>query len=170
MSNLCLPECVTVRLISWSGEPFRRADILVGIHTLARHKNDFHLGPYPTNTDGVSIITQKDLQAEVKATYSSGMMDYNNINDCFPLVEIRLWSIEEISRSLECRTNIWNGLLEGENERWNSIDELLALYRRALAASSLISGPFHLLKIRDEWAKERAVFDYTFNIQQSEES
>jgi len=164
MSNLCLPERVTVRLLTLSGEPFRCADVLVGVHTFARHKGDFHLGPYPTSADGISVISKKDLQAEVDATYESGLMDYCHIKDCFPLVEIRLWSAEQISKALECRNKVWRELLTGEKERWKSIDELKELYRRALTASNLISGQFHLAKIRDEWVNEAATFDYTFNL------
>ncbi len=64
MPTLLFPDCVTVRLLTSSGVPFRQPDILIYVHLLARNKNDFHLGPYPTDAEGIATFTRLDLLAE----------------------------------------------------------------------------------------------------------
>lgn len=164
MSNLCLPERVTVRLVTRSGEPYQCADILVGVRAIARRKNDFYLGPYPTNADGVSTFTKADLQADVEATYDSGLMDYCHITDCQPFVEIKLWSLDEISKAITARTETWTSLLKGEKVRWRSIDELVAVFRRALLATRPISGSSEP-HIRGEWNDSAAQYDYVIYVE-----
>jgi energy-coupling factor transporter transmembrane protein EcfT len=163
-SNLCLPELVTVRLVTLSGKPFRCADTLVYVNATARRKNSFHLGPYPTDSDGIARITKQELEAQVSATQDSGLMDYGSIDDCYPLVEIILATPEAISRALEARTKTWTGLLKGEEKRWKSIEELRTLLRRAVNATRAISI-LDPVCIRDEWVKPMAKYDYSFRVQ-----
>ena len=167
MARLCLPELVTVRLLSWQSEPFRCADILVGVRTFARAKNDFHLGPFATNADGICTFTKQDLHAEAEAHYDTGLMDYRSIEDCYPLVELSLFSPEHISKALKARTEIWTCQLNGENKRWKSIEELISLYRRASAAIQTIDG--YIPYIRGEWAEPGANFEYSFYVRKNGE-
>jgi len=44
-----------------AGEAYRCADVLLRVHAFARHRNDFTLGPYPTDADGAARITKADL-------------------------------------------------------------------------------------------------------------
>jgi hypothetical protein len=146
--------------MSMSGEPFCCADVLVRIRTFARYKNDFHLGPFATDSSGVCSITKQDMLAEERAHLDTGLMDYTGIGDCFSLAELLIYSEEEISRAIECRKKIWTSLLAGESKRWKSIEELITLYERALiVARTIIAGP---MPMRVEWSEPAENREYSF--------
>jgi hypothetical protein len=130
---LHLPQRVTARLETVSGEPFRRADVLFGVHAAAQLKNDYWLGPYPTDENGVARISRDDLLADIEATHDSGLMDYAGIGTCAPVVEIMIWTAEGIRKALTARRETWRSLLKGEDRRWKSLAELIGLYERALS-------------------------------------
>ena len=157
---------MTVRLLSPTGEPYRCADLLLRVHAIARRKNDFRLGPYPTDADGVARITRADLEAAVGSTLDSGLMDYYRIEDCHSTVQISLWTPDDISRAHNARSTTWTSLLSGELRRWHSMQELLALYSRALAATRSLSG-LYALDIRAEWTDPSARHSYDMRLQQS---
>jgi hypothetical protein len=167
MPILSIPERVTVCLLTSSGEPFLCADILIQVHLFARHKNDFHLGPYPTNAEGIATFTPQDMQANVDATYDSGLMDYPPVGECSSRVEIAVFPPDAISRALEARTKVWTSLLRGEEKLWKSIEELRNLYRRAENATRGISilspTPIH-----DEWRDLGAQCEYVFIVEAAE--
>jgi hypothetical protein len=164
MPNLLFPELVTVRLVTSSGAPFRCADILVNIHLSARRKNDFHLGPYPTNAEGVASFTREDMRASVDDTYASGLMDYGPVEECFPRVLILLSTPESISKALEARTKVWTLLFKGEKRRWKSIEELRSLYRRAAEAIQNISV-LPPARLQAEWTNATAKYEYSFEVE-----
>ena len=168
MSSLILPESVTVRLVSASGEPFCCADILIHVRTFARHKNDFHLGPYATNSGGFCTFTKQEMLADERTHFDAGLMDYTGIKDCFSLVELSLDTEKDVSATIECRKTVWTNLLNGESERWRSIEELLAQYERALIATQSINPGG--MPIRAEWSEPAENREYSFIVSRLGES
>ena len=157
---------MTVRLLGPSGEAYRCADLLLRVHAFARRKNDFSLGPYPTDADGVACITKADLEAGVAATIDSGIMDYYRIEDCHPAVQISLATADDILRAHSSRSTSWTSLLSGERRRWHSIGELIALYSRALVATRSLAG-LRPLDITAEWTDPSAKHSYDLRFLQS---
>jgi len=85
-------------------------------------------------------------------------MDYAHINECSSRVEIRPLTDEELAKAVDAR-RIWKKLLEGERIRWNSIDELLNLYK---TANNLLFSPQQPLPMRVNWSHEGAEYSYKF--------
>ncbi|WP_286764935.1 MULTISPECIES: hypothetical protein [Rhodopirellula] len=166
MDELRLPRKVTVHVIGTGGEPLREAFILFRIDTKARRKNRYQLGPYPTDESGIVVITRALLDAEVDATLASGLMDYVRIESGYPDIVIRPYSQREIERAIGARTNSWRSLLKGEDRRWGSLDELIALYRRAQ------NHRFRIPDTRESnacalgtWTEADAEYDYTVTLE-----
>ena len=131
LENLVLPERTTVQLIDSKGSSIRMSDVLFRIKVFARRKNDYSLAPFATEDEGLATITKAQLESEVAADHDSGVMDYAGISTCSPVVEIHLLTDEEIRRAIEARSTIWTKLLSGERDRWQSIEQLLAVYKNA---------------------------------------
>jgi hypothetical protein len=85
-------------------------------------------------------------------------MDYAPVNECSLSVEIHLFSGEDIHRAIEAR-KIWRSLLAGEGERWNSIEQLLDVYRKAKNGRLFDD---QLPSIGDDWDKVGAEYTYDF--------
>ena len=100
-------------------------------------------------------ISRNEVEAEVAAHYDSGRMDYAHVSGCSPSVEICLLSGEDIHHAIKAR-KIWTNLLEVETNRWDSVEQLLDVYRKAnngrLFADQSPS-------IRDDW--DRVGAEYT---------
>ena len=125
MSKLILPDKIRVRLVKPRQLDLPVDNILLYIKTHARHKNDFELGPFVSDKDGIITISKSDLDNEVAATYDSGLMDYSSIDSNFSFVELRLYDQVEIDKLIESRTKAWKTLLKGETERWTSMNHLV---------------------------------------------
>lgn len=125
MENLIVPEHIEIQLTDLSEKPIKVENLAIYIKTKARRKNDFRLGPYFSDKNGLIEISKIDFMNEVNATYDSGLMDYSSIETNFPEVEIIPYTKVEIEGMINSRTNIWTSLLNGENERWNSINVLI---------------------------------------------
>jgi hypothetical protein len=154
MPSLLIPDKVVLRLVDSEHTPIRVANVLFVVHTFANRKNDFNLGPFATDAAGVVTIVKRDLLAEASAHYDSGLMDYDVIEDCHPVVEIAAMEPQAIEQALVVRTNVWKNLLRGETERWTSIEELRSLYRTA--ANKGISAQ----AIRVRWDGSASEFEY----------
>jgi hypothetical protein len=159
MASLLIPDKVVLRLIDSEHAPLRVANVLFIVHTFANRKNDFKLGPFATDAEGVVTIVRRDLLAEASAHYDSGLMDYNVIEDCQPVVEIAAMEPQTIEQALVARTNVWKTLLRGESERWTNIEELRNLYRTA--ANKGISAQ----AIRVRWDGSANEFEYAITAQ-----
>jgi len=163
MPHLSLPEEVNVHLRTTWG-PLPVADVLIGVRLFARHKNDFFLGPYPTNAKGVATFSKRDLLADVRATQDSGLMDYASVDDCQESVQVSIFTPEQISNGLAARTKAWGFLLKGEQERWKSISELLELYRRAEVVIQTITGQ-SLRPMHANWSETASRYEYDFIVE-----
>ena len=104
------------------------------------------------------MISKKDIEAEVRAQYDSGLMDYHDVGTCFPMVEISPLSQDGIDRAIEARKT-WTSLLGGEQERWTSIEQLLDVYRTANNRRLRIS---QFSRIRDNWDEVGAEYSYDY--------
>ena len=154
MTKFRLPEKITIKLIKQRQQDFSLDNILLYIKTYARHKNDFYLGPFASDKNGIITITKNDLDNEVTATYESGLMDYSSIDNSFTFVELRLYDQDEIDKMITSRTEVWTSLLKGEKERWTSINHLVDTLKN--------SNNKHLL-LYDSTKRIRADFDGTQN-------
>ena len=154
MTKFVLPEKITVRLVKPRQQDFPVDNILLYIKTNARHKNDFHLGPFVSDKDGVITITKNDLDNKITSIYESGLMDYSSIENCFTFVELRLYDQDEINKMIKSRTKVWTSLLKGEIERWTSINHLV---------DTLKKSNNKLLLLYDSTKRVRADFDGTQN-------
>ncbi len=157
MNNLVLPNRVVIQLVDKNLLPLKMAGVLFRVQLFARHKNDFTLQPFASDGEGIVAIVKQAMEAEVAANYDSGVMDYAHVSDCRPSVEIRLLSEDDIDRAVEAR-KIWNQLLTGERDRWNSMDQLLNVYRSA-NNRKLLADQSH--SIRDHWDKAGAEYSYS---------
>ena len=126
----------------------------------ASRKNDYHLQPFGTDSKGLATITKDLLEAEVSANVSSGLMDYEHISSYSSTVEIRLLTEEEIQRAVKARKTIWRALLDGERDRWQSIEELLAFYQHANNGRLLALKP----AMRVTWSWDTAEYSYNFPV------
>jgi hypothetical protein len=131
MERIVLPEEVILRLVDQEGHALRLRNVLFTVHVMATRKNNFSLGPFPSDENGIVSITKDDLLSEAAAHYDSGLMDYDRIENCQPVVKITMMSSQEIARALESRTRVWTMLLGGEPQRWGSIETLCNVYRTA---------------------------------------
>ena len=160
--NLILPQKVTIRLVDNRKQPVSMANVIFGVHLFASRKNDFYLGPYVSNADGFVVITKEDLNHDVEATYSSGLMDYVSVDTCHTLVEIELKTAEDIEKAIHCREKVWPILLKGEAERWGTLKSLLKTYKTSTNKNLKVSKEFS--HIRDDWDGSRDEYEYDFVI------
>jgi hypothetical protein len=98
------------------------------------------------------------MLAEVTAHYDSGLMDYAAIESCKPDVKISVMDIESIERALGARTTVWNMLLAGESQRWESIEQLRDFYRAA--TNIRVSGQ----PIEASWDSARSDSEYVLPV------
>ncbi len=155
MINLSLPDRVVLRLVDSTGIPAHISNVLFTVHIFANKKSDLLLGPFVTDTTGVATITKTRLLAEAAAHYDSGLMDYSRIEECKPEVEIAPMQPSEIHRALVSRKTQWTQLLQGETERWASIEELCSAYQNA-ANERVSAGAFRVC-----WDRPETQVEYT---------
>jgi hypothetical protein len=162
MGNLIIPQKITIHLIDYHGQLCALGNVLFTIHLFARRKNDFHLGPYLSDKDGIVTITEGDLRHDIDATYDSGLMDYTSVEDCHALVEIQPNTVDDIKRAIHSRETVWTNLLKGEKERWGSMQNLLKTYRESSNHRLVLPAVFP--RIRDEWDGIKPEYEYDFRI------
>jgi len=160
-SHLILPESATITLHDNSGSPLHVANIIFEVHLFARQKNDFYLAPFSSDASGRVSITRSELEWGIAATYDSGIMDYAGVENCFPLVELRLLSGHQIDQRIAARKT-WRSLLKGEAERWSSIDDLLRVYRHARNKDFVIYEGYS--RIRDQWDGHQTDYNYDYSL------
>jgi hypothetical protein len=160
MANLILPEIAIVKLKTGMGQDYRAPNIVFSVDTHARHKNDYHLGPFFSDENGVVTITRELLEIYVEAELESGLMDYTHISDCYSLVEVRLWSENDLGKAIRGRQT-W-GLLKREKALWKSPEELIERFHNANNRNLVIAEGFS--RIRDEWDGSKQEYAYDFYV------
>lgn len=164
MDGLVFPEVVTLRLVTpgaaGAEEPLPLAGVVFGVQTFHCRKNNYRLGPFFSDAGGVVVMTREALELSARAELDTGAMDYGDVRECAPDVEIRHWTASEVRRALHARQETWTRLLSGEAELHGSLGALLRRYREA---------PNHRLAdraapVRDRWDGSRARVEYTYAV------
>ena len=161
----CFPKLVIVALKTPEGDPLKLENVLLKIQTFATYRNSISLFPFATDSNGIAHITNKEMRAEVSATYDSGAMDYSAIESAHDSVEIILASQSEIEKAVSARTDTWKTLLKGEKERWGKIGDLISLYKSSANHSLEIPQTLSARpKIRDSWIRADAEYNYEIHV------
>lgn len=126
--DLQLPELTQIQLLDSTGSLLELSGVIVFIKVSARRKNDYFLGPYWSNGEGLIEIRKEDLLHAIEATHDSGLMDYSGINQCHPEVKVVLQNRSDINRIVRNRKTVWKNLLRGEKERFQSMEDLISIY------------------------------------------
>jgi len=155
--HLVFPDRVEIQLLDPEGQPYLVEDVALIIRTFARHKNDYHLGPFFSDNKGFLIIAKGALEARVAESISYAGMDYVDVNTCYPLVSIYLMPQESIDFVID---RLQAGCItERELELWNSTEELMEKYKNSGNKDLRISD--NDAGIRDEWDGSRSEYAYT---------
>ncbi|MDI3320894.1 hypothetical protein [Pinibacter soli] len=110
MQTLFIPDVVHIDIIDQYGKPFRQTNILIGIQTFAKHKNDIDISPFLSDPNGRITIRRDDLKNRADIFTSYGLMDYVSIEDAKPEVNIYYWGNKKIDRCI----NYWSMLLKNK--------------------------------------------------------
>jgi hypothetical protein len=113
-----------------------------------------------SDQEGIVTILKKELEADVQANHDSGVMDFAYVGNCFPSVEIKPLSVEDIDGAIKAR-GIWKNLLAGERYRWISMEQLLNVYRNANNQELI---PLQSQPIRAQWDKAGTEYSYSFMV------
>ena len=116
---------VEIQIVNNNGLPENISEIAIRIHVFARKQNDYLLGPYFSNDEGIIEISKEEIEYEIQATLDSGLMDYFPIEDALTMAKIYPYSSMEIEKMIKTRKNSWRMLLKGEDKRWKTIRELI---------------------------------------------
>jgi hypothetical protein len=154
------PEIVAIRILTSrddSAKPLRLAGIAFRVKTFHCRKNDYALGPFFSDGDGVVTITRRALELSASSTLATGIMDYGLPTECGPDVELSHWNGTDISRAQEARRSTWTRALPGEEELYGSLEALLRRLREAPNDSLEDVSP-----IRDRWDGSRPHVEYRY--------
>jgi hypothetical protein len=160
LAGFVFPEMVTIRLVTPHGEgtePLRLAGIAFRVKTFHCRKNDYNLGPFFSDGDGVVAITSRALALSASSTHATGIMDYGLTVECGADVELVHWSPSDIMRAEEARRLTWTHALPGEEELYGSLEELLRRFREAPNDRVDRATP-----IRDRWDGSRSLVEYQY--------
>jgi len=121
---LKFPNHIVLKLIEGlTHKPITIPNVIISIHIFAIKKNDYNLGPFFSDKNGEIKIDKHVLDILAEAEIQTGLMDYNNIHECSPLVEINILSEDEINNLITGR-KLW-GISEQEKEIYTTKEELL---------------------------------------------
>ena len=166
VNHLVFPDRVTLNVQLWSPsetKPYGGLPLAFRVRTFARAKNDYDLGPFFCGHDGVLAITRRQLELAAAAVLSTGLMDFDAIDNAFPFIEIVHWSGLELERAIDARSKTWTMLLEGEAELYGSVSELLSRLRSS-GNASLRPADERYGRLRDEWDGTRPERTYTYTV------
>jgi hypothetical protein len=142
VAHVVFPEVATIRFVSGHPPaPLCLAGVLCGVRLAARAKNDYHLGPFVSDAEGVVRITREACRAFVEAEHDVGLMDYAGVEQCDARVEIRALTGGEATNAARQRRTVWRALLRGEDRLFASIDELVAMYEGAPNHRIVVGSP-----------------------------
>jgi hypothetical protein len=122
---LKFPDKIKIKIIDgFSHKPIKIQNIIISVHLFAMKKNDYHLGPYFSDSNGEIEIDKNMLTISAEAELQTGIMDYKSVNECSSLVEISILSKGDIINLTKGRA-LW-GLIGREKELYNTKEELLS--------------------------------------------
>ena len=141
MTHVVFPEIATVQLVSGRPPvPLCLAGVVCAVRLTATAKNDYQLGPFVSDADGIVRITRDTCLAFVEAEHDSGLMDYAGVEQCDARVQIRVLTAAEAEEAARTRRTVWQSLLRGEDRVFPSIEALVATYAGA-PNGRIVAGP-----------------------------
>ena len=158
MANLVLPQRVTIQLADKEHHPLRVPNVLFRITAFASRKNDFRFQPFASTAEGVAVVVKQEIEDGIADCYDAGVMDYAHISECSASVEIALLTEQDIARAIEAR-NVWRKLLVGERRRWDSLEQLLDVYRNSNNGKLAVGRS---LPMRVTWNELGAEYSYNY--------
>lgn len=180
MQTLFIPKKIKIEFLDAKGNPIHQDKILIGIKTIANHKNNISISPFLSDKNGIIIITAADIKNTVDNFISYGLMDYSSLESAKPEIEIIYWGTERLDRYI----NYWTELLEnstdlkqyemwgdklGKRERENAeIErrERQELELRTTCYNRTVKQKSDIAIIKDNWDKPNAELNYkvTFDL------
>ena len=174
MQTLFIPEKIQIELLDTKGNSLRQDKILIGIKTIANHKNNISISPFLSDQNGIITITAADIKNAVDYFVSYGLMDYSTLVSAKPEIEINYWGTESLDRYI----NYWTKLLENSTdlkqfEMWGDKlgkreKENAAIERRERQELELRTSCYNrkvkqksdIIIIKDNWDKPNAELNY----------
>ena len=117
------PNELHVQLIKNNNEKSSLENVVLAIKLNAPQKNDYHLGPFFSDSNGEYKLSENVLKISADAVIQSGLMDYVHYELCSDVVAIQILSPDEVVKMIKGRS-LW-GILEKESEIYISKENLL---------------------------------------------
>jgi hypothetical protein len=161
---LHLPQRLTVRFTTFTVPgfkivPYSGRPVAIVVHTYARERNDYFLGPC-FSTNDLLTVTHDQFVYSIKAHLDWGLMDHAAIEGSFSLVEIRpLWA-SEVNRAIAFRRSS-TVFSKHEESLWRSKQAYLELladcvnHKLPAVEDTQASG-----RIRAEWSEPAIEREY----------
>ena len=126
---MIFPKILELSILSKDRKQLMLSDIVISITLFSSRRNDYHLGPYFSNDNGVIKITEKDLIISAEAVLDSGLMDYCRYSDCSEKAMVEILDSNKLNMLINGR-NKW-GLLKNEAILYGSKEMLLDRIRNS---------------------------------------
>lgn len=153
------PQIVKIKIIDTvTNNVITVENIAINVHIFAINKNDYYLGPYFSNSNGEIHLTNRMLRISADAEMETGIMDYKDIREASPLVEIKILSKEEVARLKEGRM-LW-GLVAKEAELYRSDKELL---RKIEMSNNYVVIPTSIKVLWNDMVSPRVCYELKTN-------
>lgn len=158
--GLVLPDEVIIRLVAASTAPprsLRLPGVAFAIHTFACRKGDYRLGPFFSDSVGITRVTRRMLELAARVERDSGLMDYGAIFECGPTIEVRHLTAPDLAVAIQSRTEVWTREFAGESELYGSLAGLIRHYRAAPNERIHSAVPVHA-----RWDRSQARVEYEY--------
>lgn len=98
--KLYFPNELKIRLLENDINcPIPKIVLLLTVY--ARSKNDYHLGPQPSDAEGVITVSRDWVKHAIEYQRNTFLMDYvTPMEDCWPSIRIKVMASDEISRAI----------------------------------------------------------------------
>ena len=169
--TLFVPEHITIELLNKKNEPFRCANVLLGIKTYASYRNDIDMSPLVSDADGLITITKAEIMEIVKEFIMGGIMDYSSLESANPDVEIYFWGKSdvniylgyEIDPHLEASLRFSIPNFDTEHFKKQRIEQMkdekdYAIFKNCFNLKSDIVN--NLVCLKDSWGKPQKEANY----------
>ncbi|HMG83564.1 MAG TPA: hypothetical protein VK559_11060 [Ferruginibacter sp.] len=100
MQTLFIPDLIKINIQDQNGNLFKQENILLGIKTIATHKNDIDLSPFLTDSQGYITITKEQIKNRADIFISYGLMDYVGLEYAKPNIQIYYWGNDNLDKSI----------------------------------------------------------------------
>ena len=92
------PEVITVKILNNSQKV---CGLICSVDVLTYHKNNYPMGIYKTNDEGIFVITKEIITGKIQESNELFIMDYDNsLRNFTGNIEITIESLEDINRMI----------------------------------------------------------------------